>query len=1096
VLSARANRCGYSTMGSKLELFNHDFLPDLLGDVLVDEQSDACQAALAAHQEVADRAKKAMRDAQELLTQYHRARADGLCFNARTFCDNLLREAPRDFPVIDCATAAVEDVINLFVFHYTRQIDAGALWPSDLPGLRVPDGPGARFPDFRLPNPSVRNLLPSAPNLTPGSLLNFPGDLKKLGSLPDLSSSGGELAVKGIRPPQDELFPRSTFGCQGPGTSTQRSTLFETTVMLGPIPVVLEVESVLKYGLGGELKYRFTPERLAEIAAAEGASKPVDIASVTASAAPCVSAGMGLFVGAGFSVAGLKAAAGVEGIVNLATLQMPAEATAKISVSADDAPVADSATRDETCAPTDVACATRQSAREVADDLKGLWDGELMKQRRFAVHVGYTYGVGFKADEVLAGHLKAALKVKFLWFKRQWRKTLVDFGRGTTLAERTLIGDEGSTAWTGSVPWGTLQMPNPFLRFRYLERLSEKLAGADVGDLLDAGLSIPTLHVPDLARLDFGLPDLSGIHVPRGDLPSIGRRLGFEDMAGRLAARGLDLDSLSFADFAAIDLELADFDGVPLELDHLRALSLDVPQLAELGINVSTVAPELPGLLNVSGRSLADLSSLGLDLGDLEEVEIDWRHLPRLGWHLNRPELGLDLIDSGADWTSLRLRDFERLGFDISDFGAWPLTDRDVVALGLDLQDLMTVGVDLSGLQLDLDRLEARGLDLSELRVSDLARLGLTLADLGSINVPRAELARLSTELEFPDIQLELEAQGKNLDDLRLSDFAGVGATLLDFPELSLGSAELRGLNLDQSHLLKLGFDLSSVDTDGLPDVTCNASVSTARVGKFFYDRQCTCRPEFDATKPYAEGQQSCVSDADCCAAAPYCSLDATAGHHVCSRCAPGDTSCGPQPSTYECVLDVTTGQTDCSGAVQVTEYVPIPGGVPTALVRLDFAGFDHFAMTAALCDHAGWVINLGDSHSNNGGGGDSHHFSNDSELQILDRSLRIFADDTQPVNRLLLEEPNFLWMPDDCGSTTIAVSRAPQAGFVSAQGNVVIQNFSSEHLFRIGAPDTEGVSDTIMWAGLNRTILSNARRGQGVQNVRFRFTRSVGGGT
>jgi hypothetical protein len=1088
VLSARADRCGYSTADSKLELFGNDFLPDLLGDVLVDTQSDTCEASLAAHQEVADRAKKAMRDAQDLLRQYHAARAAGRCFDPSAFCTSLLADAPRDFPVIDCATAAVEDVINLFTFYYHRQIDAEVSWP-DLPGLRMPPGAGARFADFRLPNPSVPTLLPTLPDLAPGSPIEFLGDLRKLGSLPDLKGSGRELVLKGVAAPRDGLFPRSTFGCQGPGTATHRNTLFKTTVMLGPIPVVLEVESVLKYGLGGELKYELKPERLADLASATGTTKPVSIASVTANAAPCVSAGMGLFVGAGFSIAGLRAAAGVEGIVNFGTLQMPAEATANIAVSAEDAPVAETKPREESCAPTDVDCVARQSVRELADDMKGIVDGELLRQRRFSVHLGYTYGVGLKADEILAGHLKAALKVRFLWFKRQWRRTIVDFGKGVSLGERMLIADEGSNAWGGSVPWGTLEMPNPFLKFRYLKRLSEKLAAAGLDDLLDAGLTIPALHLPDLGSVDIDLGDLTDVPVLRADLPDIGRRLGFKDLASTLAASGIDLDAMTFADFAAIDFELSDFDGVPLELGHLRALDLDVPELAELGVNVSTLAPELPGLLNLQGLSLARLSSLGFDIGDLDEVEIDWKHLPRLGWLLNRPDLGAQLIESGADWTSLRLRDFERLGFDVSDFGAWPLTDSDVAALNLDLQDLMDLGLDLSGLQLDLDDLVARGLDLSKLKVSDLGRLGFTLPELGAIAVPRVTLARLSAQLEFPDIQLELEAQGKDLDNLHLSDLTGVGATLLDFPDRLLGSADLRGLDLDQSDLLKLGFDLSSVDTSGLPDVTCDAHPSTSLVGKFFYDRQCTCRPEFDAEKPYAEGQQSCVSNADCCASAPYCSMDATAGHHVCSRCAPGD--CGSDPSSYECSLDMETGVTDCTGFVQRTEYTPGTGEAPMALVRLDFADFDHFTLSAEICQQAGWVLNIGDSFSNNGGGGDNEDFSNDSELQIFDRELQVYGDDTPPRNTLLLARPDFLWMPADCGGATIAISRSAQAGLLSASANSVIQNFSSERLFRIGAPDTEGPSDTILWAGLNRAVGNTDRRGQGVRSARFRFTKN-----
>jgi hypothetical protein len=192
----------------------------------------------------------------------------------------------------------------------------------------------------------------------------------------------------------------------------------------------------------------------------------------------------------------------------------------------------------------------------------------------------------------------------------------------------------------------------------------------------------------------------------------------------------------------------------------------------------------------------------------------------------------------------------------------------------------------------------------------------------------------------------------------------------------------------------------------------------------------------------------------------------------------------------------MATGVTDCAGFVQRTEYTPPTAEAPMALVRLDFADFDHFTLAAEICQHAGWVLNIGDSFSNNGGGGDNEDFSNDSELQIFDRELRVFGDDTPPRNSLLLAQPEFLWMPADCGGTTIGISRTAQAGLLSASANTVIQNFSSDRLFRIGAPDTEGSSDTIVWVGLNRSVLNTDRRGQGVRNARFRFYKNTGTGT
>ena len=162
--------------------------------------------------------------------------------------------------------------------------------------------------------------------------------------------------------------------------------------------------------------------------------------------------------------------------------------------------------------------------------------------------------------------------------------------------------------------------------------------------------------------------------------------------------------------------------------------------------------------------------------------------------------------------------------------------------------------------------------------------------------------------------------------------------------------------------------------------------------------------------------------------------------------------------------------------------------------MQLDFGTFRDFNMTATICDHAGWVVNIGDSPTNNGAGGDGHSFSNDAEITILDRTLSFWADDTHPSPRLLLEQPGFLWLPTECGGANFYLTRAPTTTFVGATGSAVIRDFSTPHMFRMGAPDTEGAPNTDFWVGLNRTILDSSRRGKGVTNAIFRFSGTVGG--
>jgi len=899
-IGGHVDRCQYSG-GAKIDLFGHDFLPTLVESfpalsalepkATPQANIDACNAALGGYQEAFDRAKKAMRDAQELLRQYHAGLKNQQCFNPVEFCNQVLGTAPVGFPVVDCATATPEDVINLFILYYHSLVSSKVTLPKFSSVPTLPRG-GPSLPDFRLKTPNFSAL-------SPGTKLDFPGSLPNLHALPNLADSVAALSSYSI--PKSAALAQDTrewmndYGC-GQNSATERQTLFQQPFQLGPIPMLLEVESVLKYGIDGSIDFDFEQDKLAALALGTSSSQET-IASVTAQARPCVSAGLGLFVGAGFDAYGFRATAGVEGIVNLGTVSAPANASALVNASAEDENVRLTSPDDETPATiaADVSAlkdanVTRVAVREIAQDLKGLWDeGELpIKQRRLHVNLGYRYGLATSINQVLAGHLKLALEIRFWRWHKRWSKYLVNFGQGIDLGEHTIFG-KGGDVLDLNIPWATLQAPSPFVGLRYLEHLPDGVAMASGQTLLD---HLPNLKIPvgKLSNLGWSVDQISGISLDRAQLMALGKRLGYGDLAGDLALKGVDLSNLHLSDLAKLGFSLDKFGSVPLTAEGLDALHLSASQLALLGIELPALATDR---LDLSEVSLAHLGQLGLDPVRLDRVTIDWRDLPDLTYALDALNLTHDLRNSGANLMALHLSDFEKIGIHLAAFRTWPLEPDDVVALALTTSELIKLGVDTSGLGTQMDgdpsSLLQRGLDLSRLTVADLSKLGFTLADV-AVPVAQEQLLDLSAALGYPDIQSALAAVGvTDLDHVSLAARAPLHVGLDQISELDLSSAQ--AALLTASDFVKLGYGSALSGIQGLAGSCTGLEVNKQFVGEFFYDSECTCRKNFDRAQPYEHGEQACSSDANCCdhAAGAQCVFSDVAGHNVCSSCSNGE---------------------------------------------------------------------------------------------------------------------------------------------------------------------------------------------------------------
>jgi hypothetical protein len=204
-----------------------------------------------------------------------------------------------------------------------------------------------------------------------------------------------------------------------------------------------------------------------------------------------------------------------------------------------------------------------------------------------------------------------------------------------------------------------------------------------------------------------------------------------------------------------------------------------------------------------------------------------------------------------------------------------------------------------------------------------------------------------------------------------------------------------------------------------------------------------------------------------------------------CSEELCGEDFC--QDALGECTFD--DGVLDCTGEVGQTAVYAT--GNDMAVLRLDMAGATELRLAARICDPAGYVLHLGDSKTNDGGGGDAMTTSNDAELLIQDTRLDVFANDLGAQNGFhpsLLNQVGYVAAE---GCTTRALSISDQV--VDDLHDPAVY-FESSFLPRISpGGDLEGTPDAIWWLGLNHVVRPEvARAGTGLDKVRFCFTKTV----
>jgi hypothetical protein len=196
------------------------------------------------------------------------------------------------------------------------------------------------------------------------------------------------------------------------------------------------------------------------------------------------------------------------------------------------------------------------------------------------------------------------------------------------------------------------------------------------------------------------------------------------------------------------------------------------------------------------------------------------------------------------------------------------------------------------------------------------------------------------------------------------------------------------------------------------------------------------------------------------------------------------------------CVLDLINNTLSPANDV-VTPVAPLGDG--QAVVKIDMGAADssvlemRIKVADPLANPAGpWLLNIGNSPSNNGAGGDGGHFSNDSELDItiegFDSTLRVYANGYYATPGAVVFDLTDLFPPPLAYYEHILRMKiADQKMRALVEGGPDSGDFSNPYIFRLGGSDAEaGTNDFIYYAAFDRVIGSPTRIGSGVTGVTF----------
>jgi hypothetical protein len=192
-----------------------------------------------------------------------------------------------------------------------------------------------------------------------------------------------------------------------------------------------------------------------------------------------------------------------------------------------------------------------------------------------------------------------------------------------------------------------------------------------------------------------------------------------------------------------------------------------------------------------------------------------------------------------------------------------------------------------------------------------------------------------------------------------------------------------------------------------------------------------------------------------------------------------------PKPQPVSCTINFQADWSDCGGVTGVQQLENIYG---QALLQLTLdpatTGYDR-ARFDITYDGApdGWSVNIGDSITNNGRGGDTGHEFNDAEVQLVDGQLLVYGNE-ETRTRDAKDGRRLLFTLDDVvrRDETVALEVSNDRLGINYGGGIEV--VESPYLFALdGQLDRAGLANYEIYAAFNRTI-DGSSNGSGISQV------------
>lgn len=431
-----ADRCGLQGH-AHLKLFGLDLLPIVLcGDPLKELENFAsnsdfradCLDALQETQTLLNRAKKALRDAQELVRQYKALADQGLRFSP-DLCEQLLDAVEvmpegfgklpdgSDFTACDLVTP--EQVLGMYINYYRYEVEKLVRHQEDTLAGKLE---GA-LPEFTVSIPFNQNGGVTLSKKVDGQIETFV--------------------------PKEHTTPVTASWCDDEDAS-QTQQLANITFALGPIPMNLTLDAFLSYGIGGSLDFKLDGSAVAKVLLPE-VGQPTqkhELVGARVSVTPWAKAGVELFVGAGFDFGIAAAKIGISGNLVLGDVKLPVYGGASLDLVAE------------------------VDTRPPPSDFLGIMPSYTLLfpkalPQRISVSAGYKFGIDVEVKDILYGTIDAKARIKFLFFSKTWAVRILEFGPAIEMPLRHLVYLEGGTtlAEADTSALAKFQIPVPFPDF-------------------------------------------------------------------------------------------------------------------------------------------------------------------------------------------------------------------------------------------------------------------------------------------------------------------------------------------------------------------------------------------------------------------------------------------------------------------------------------------------------------------------------------------------------------------------------------------------------------------------------------------------------